>query len=95
MYGVNFHDLDELGVGQEYQIYYTTTISGSMGASDEEIVVGLDQTSPDSSFLHPVTEDLTITEDESLHRSGLVGFYGTMEGGWAVLDVRHVLIGSF
>ena len=95
MYGVNFHDLDELGVGQEYQLYYTGTLSGSMGGSGVEIVVGLDQSSADSSFLHPVTEDLTITEDESLHRSGLVGFYGSMEGGWAVLDVRQVLIGSF
>jgi hypothetical protein len=94
MYGVNFHDLDELGVGQEYQNYYTA-IGGLMGGSDTEIVVGLDQSSADSSFLHPVTEDLTITEDESLHRSGLVGFYGSMEGGWAVLDVRHVLVGSF
>ena len=95
MYGINFHDLDEFGVGQEYQHYYSTTLSGSMGGSDQEIVVGLDQTSADKSFLHPVTEDLTITEDDSLHRSGLVGFYGSMEGGWAVLDVRHVLVGSF
>jgi hypothetical protein len=95
MYGVNFHDLDELGVGQEYQLYYTSTLSGSLASSDEELVVGLDLTQPDKCFIHPVSQEIEITEDENLHRHGLVGFYGSMEGGWAVLDVRHVLAGSF
>ena len=96
MYGVNFHDLDELGVGQEYQTYYTSTLSGSLGpTSDEELVIGLDLTQPDKCFIHPVSQEIDITEDENLHRHGLVGFYGSMEGGWAVLDVRHVLAGSF
>ena len=26
LYGVNYHDLDEFGVGQEYQLYYTGTL---------------------------------------------------------------------
>jgi len=95
MYGVNFHDLDELGVGQEYQLYYTSTLSGSLASSDEELVIGLDLTQPDKCFIHPVSQEIEITEDENLHRHGLVGFYGSMEGGWAVLDVRHVLAGSF
>lgn len=95
MYGVNFHDLDELGVGQEYQLYYTSTLSGSLAASDEELVIGLDLSQPDKSFIHPVSQEIEITEDENLHRHGLVGFYGSMEGGWAVLDVRYVLAGSF
>jgi hypothetical protein len=95
MYGVNFHDLDELGVGQEYQLYYTSTLAGSLASSDEELVIGLDLTQPDKCFIHPVSQEIEITEDENLHRHGLVGFYGSMEGGWAVLDVRHVLAGSF
>ena len=95
MYGVNFHDLDELGVGQEYQLYYTSTLGGSLAASDEELVIGLDLSQPDKSFIHPVSQEIEITEDENLHRHGLVGFYGSMEGGWAVLDVRYVLAGSF
>jgi hypothetical protein len=96
MYGVNFHDLDELGVGQEYQLYYSSTLGGSLGpSSDEELVIGLDLTQPDKCFIHPVSQEIEITEDENLHRHGLVGFYGSMEGGWAVLDVRHVLAGSF
>jgi hypothetical protein len=96
MYGVNFHDLDELGVGQEYQLYYSSTLGGSLGpSSDEELVVGLDLSQPDKCFIHPVSQEIEITEDENLHRHGLVGFYGSMEGGWAVLDVRNVLAGSF
>ena len=95
MYGVNFHDLDELGVGQEYQLYYTGDLSGSLAASDEELVIGLDLTQPDKSFIHPVSQKIEITEDENLHRHGLVGFYGSMEGGWACLDVRYILAGSF
>jgi hypothetical protein len=95
MYGVNFHDLDELGVGQEYQLYYTSTLGGSLAASDEELVIGLDLSQPDKSFIHPVSQEIEITEDENLHRHGLVGFYGSMESGWAVLDVRYVLAGSF
>jgi hypothetical protein len=95
MYGVNFHDLDELGVGQEYQLYYESTLSGTKGPSDEEIVIGLDLTQPDKSFIHPVSQKIEITEDENLHRHGLVGFYGSMEGGWACLDVRYILAGSF
>jgi hypothetical protein len=95
MYGVNFHDLDELGVGQEYQLYYTSTLGGSLAASDEELIIGLDLSQPDKSFIHPVSQEIEITEDENLHRHGLVGFYGSMESGWAVLDVRYVLAGSF
>ena len=99
MYGVNFHDIDELGVGQEYQNYYVTTLGGALANSatgqDEELAIGLDLTQPDKSFIHPVSQKIEVTEDENLHRHGLVGFYGSMEGGWAVLDVRYVLAGSF
>ncbi len=92
LYGVNFHDIDELGVGQEYQLYYTNTLSGSLGpSSDEELVIGLDLTNPDKAFIHPVSEEIDITEDDTLHRSGLVGFYGSVESGWGCLEVRLFL----
>jgi hypothetical protein len=98
MYGVNFHDIDELGVGQEYQLYYTGVLNGALasaGGQDEELVIGLDLTQPDKSFIHPVSQKIEVTEDDNLHRHGLVGFYGSMEGGWACLDVRYILAGSF
>lgn len=96
LYGVNFHDLDELGVGQEYQLYYTDVLGGSLGpSSDEELVVGLDLTNRDKSFLRPVVEELSVFEDNTLHREGLVGFYGMMTNGFAVLDTRYCIAGSF
>ena len=96
LYNVSFHDIDELGVGQEYQNYYSNTLSGSLGpSSDEELVVGLDLSQRGKAFVRPVAEPMAIFEDNTLHREGLVGFYGMMEGGWAVLDVRNVLAGSF
>ena len=94
IYGVRLHPITELGVGQEFQDYYSITLADSMGASDEEIVIGLDLQQNDS-FVMPVKEELTIFEDENLHRRRKVGFYAWQEQGFAVLDSRRVLLGSF
>ena len=93
IYGVNLHPLDELGVGQEFQTYFST-LGVSMGTSDEEIVVGLDLSHGDS-FVMPIKEELTIYEDENLHRRRRAGFYGWQEHGFASLDGRRILLGSF
>lgn len=93
IYGVNLHPLDELGVGQEFQTYFAT-LGASMGTSDEEIVVGLDLSHGDS-FVMPVKRPLSIFEDDMLHRRQKAGFYGWQEHGFAALDGRRVLLGSF
>lgn len=93
IYGVNIHVLDELGVGQEFQTYFGT-LGLSMGTGDEEIVVGLDLSHGDS-FVMPVKRELAIFEDEMLHRRQKAGFYGWQEHGFASLDGRRVLLGSF
>ena len=93
IYGVNLHPLDELGVGQEFQTYFAT-LGISMGTGDEEIVVGLDLSHGDS-FVMPVKRELVIFEDEALHRRQKAGFYGWQEHGFAALDGRRVLLGSF
>ena len=93
VFGINLHDLDELGVGQEYQQFYSNTLSASMGGSDEEIVVGLDLRKRDS-FIMPVREGVQIYEDDTLHRQKRAGFYGWAEQGFACLDNRRVLLGS-
>lgn len=94
LYGVNIHPLHELGVGQEFQLYAEDVLGVTMGTSDEEIVVGLDLSGNDS-FVMPVKEELTIVEDPALHRRRKAGFYGWQEHGFAVLDDRRVLLGSF
>lgn len=94
VYDVNINDLDELGVGQEYQNYYGTTLGGTMDGSDVEIVIGLDRQRSDS-FVMPVREKLAVFDDsQNLHRQGLWGVYGWAEHGFAVLDSRRLILGS-
>jgi hypothetical protein len=93
IFSVNLHDIDELGEGQEYQLFFASELSGTMGASDVEIVVGLDLRTRDS-FVMPVREDIQIFEDDNFHRQRRAGFYGWGEHGFAVLDNRRVILGS-
>lgn len=95
IFGVNLNALDELGEGQEYQTYYASQLSGTLGpSSDVELVVGLDL-STDDSFVMPVKQEVTVYADEMLHREQRAGFYATAEYGCGVLDGRRVLLGSF
>ena len=95
VFGVNIHDIDELGESQEYQKFFTTDLSGSLGpSSDVELVVGLDQNAIDS-FVMPVKENVQVYEDDTMHRHQRAGMYGWAEMGFAVLDNRRVLLGSF
>ena len=94
IFGVNLHDLDELGEGQEYQTFFTGELSGAVQTSDLELVVGLDQSASDS-FVMPVKEQLQVFEDPTLHRQQRAGYYGFAELGFGVLDNRRVILGSF
>lgn len=93
VFGINLHDLDELGEGQEYQLFYSNTLSGSLPSPKVELVVGLDLRKRDS-FIMPVREQVQIFEDDTLHRQKRAGFYGWAEQGFAVLDNRRVLLGA-
>jgi hypothetical protein len=94
IFGVNLHDLDELGDGQEYQSFFTSELSGNLQGDDLELVVGLDQSSNDS-FVMPVKEQLQVFEDPTLHRQQRAGYYGWAELGFGVLDNRRIILGSF
>lgn len=93
VFGVNLHDLDELGEGQEYQEFYDNVLSGTLPGGDTEVVVGLDLRKRDS-FIMPVRQEVQIFEDDTLHRQKRAGFYGWSEQGFAVLDNRRVVLGS-
>ncbi len=58
------------------------------------LVVGLDMQTNDS-FLMPTKQPVSIFADPGLHRQQREGFYGWAELGFAVLDNRRVLLGSF
>ena len=94
VFGINLHDMDELGQNQEYQVFYTDQLGGTLASSDDELVVGIDRSANDS-FIMPVKQDVQIFEDDALHRQQRAGFYGWAEVGVAVLDNRRILLGSF
>ena len=94
VFGVNLHDMDELGESQEYQNFYTNQLAASLKGSDPELIVGLDLSANDS-FIMPIKQDVQIFEDDALHRQQRAGFYGWAELGFAVLDNRRILLGSF
>jgi hypothetical protein len=94
IFGVNLIDLDELGVGQEFQEFFLNELSGNLEAADQELVVGIDKGSNDS-FIMPVKQSLEVFPDPMLHRQQRAGFYGWMETGFGVLDARRIIAGSF
>ncbi len=94
IFGINLHDLDELGESQEYQNFFTAELGGSLG-SDVELVVGLDNSGTHSSFIMPVKLPVEIFEDETMHRQQKQGYYGTAEVGFGALDNRNIILASF
>ena len=50
---LNGVDIDELGEGQEYQLFFSNQLGGSTNGSDPELVVGLDLSANDS-FIMPI-----------------------------------------
>lgn len=97
VFGVRLHDLDEFGVGQQYQTYYTTDLGGTMASNDVEMLLGLDLSGGpggNGSFMMPIREELQIFEDDNLHRQRRAGFYGWQEQGFTVLDPRRVVLAS-
>lgn len=94
IFGVNLHPLREFGVGQEYQLFFTSTLGGTIQASDDELVIGLDMKNRDS-FIMPYKREVQMWPDATLHRRGEEGYYGRGEFGFAVLDNRRIIGGSF
>jgi hypothetical protein len=98
LYGTRLHFMTEYGVGQEYQLYLTNVLGRSVtavDANDEEFVLGLDLSTNDS-FVQPIRQELqTFEAPPEMHRRQKAGVYGWMEHGFAVLDNRRVLLGTF
>ena len=94
IFSVNLHDLDELGQGQEYQLFFENQLAGTLAGTDVELVMGIDLSANDS-FVMPVRAEIQVFEDDTLHRQRRAGFYGWGEHGFGVLDNRRVILGSF
>ena len=92
IFGVDLHEMTEMGVGQLIQNYYLQ-LGGTIPAGRQEIVLGLDLSNPDV-FVMPIRQPIEIFEDETLHRQRRAGFYGWGEHGFSILDNRRVIIGA-
>lgn len=90
--GIFLEDLDEFGVGEAHNEYYTTVKGSAIANSKVEIVVGLDLRNHPN--IMPVRETLNVNIDDALHRKQKMGAYGWTEMGFAVLDNRYGLIGA-
>lgn len=95
IFGVTLRDIDELGVNQEFQTYFTDRLSGSFSDSNTELLVGLNlDPNKQDTFVMPVKQDVEIQDDPTYARSRRVSMYGVGEWGFASLDSRDVLLGS-
>ena len=97
IFGVNIHDLDEFGVNQEYQLFFTGTLAGQLGSSnaDVELVIGIDRTR-DMAFVNPTSGGIETFNDPAMHRAQRAGIYGWITSlGYGVLDSRAVVSASF
>jgi hypothetical protein len=97
IYGVNVHELKQLGVGREYDTQFSDLLGTHLSAytaGTDEVVVGLDLTPEGrNAYVMPVRQDLEMFEDPTLHRAQKAGVYGWMELAFAVLDDRRLLAG--
>jgi hypothetical protein len=59
-----------------------------------ELVVGINR-SPNNTFIQPIVEEVQTFADPTLHRARKAGYYGWKEQGFAVLDNRYIVLGSF
>jgi len=95
IFGVDIHELDELGENQTFQTYYTS-LGASLASTDLELVIGLDLSNTNGeTFIMPVKKGLEIFEDPTLHRQRRQGYYAWQNHGLGVLDNRKIIFGSF
>lgn len=95
VFSVNLHDIDELGEGQEYQNFFSNTLGGNLQPNDLELIVGLDLVHNDSFVAPTYRPGIQMFEDFSLHRQQRHGVYGWKNQGFAVLDNRRLILGSY
>lgn len=91
IFGVNLHDIDELGEGQEYQNFYTASLGASLATGDLELLVGLDLSKNDS-FMNPVRMKPETYPRPSLEEVRRAGFFTLAEHGFCALDSRRSIL---
>lgn len=92
IFGVNISELNELGIGQKYNILFNQYApGGTFTVASDEICIGVD--SNRGAFIRAVENNSAGTatvnvDDQFVVRSEKVGFYTRLNEGRAVLDSR-------
>ena len=94
IYGVRLHDLDELGVGQEYQQYFAGELTGTLPTDKQEILIGLDLSQRDGSFVRPMTGNLEVYDDPTFHRRSEASAYSWLNLGYGALNNLRTLVAA-
>ena len=89
LYCVNLHQLDEFGVGQEYQNFWSNELSQPLPGGTQEIAIGLDR-SKNNSFVMPIVKPLNVVEDINV-RCERMGLIARESLGFATLDGRNTI----
>ncbi len=95
VFGVDLHELYELGENQVLQTYFTS-LGGSFQNGDLELMIGLSLGNDDAGtcFVNPVKEQLQVFSDEALHRQRRQGYYAWESHGYGLLDNRRILLAT-
>jgi hypothetical protein len=98
IYGVNIHELVELGVGQKYNALFTAFKGNQTwdGGVNNELAIGLDLTK--EAFIRPIARQAesggtftVLPDDQFVARSEKTGFYGSLEEGRVCIDARAIV----
>jgi hypothetical protein len=96
LYGVNIHEMHELGSSKKYNTLFKSLYSGSFTDATDELIIGLDNSK--GAFIRPVAQQhesggqfVTIPDDQFSARAEKLGFYGFLEEGRVCIDARAVV----
>lgn len=93
IYGVNIHEMLELGDGTNYNLMFKANYAGSFTAASDQIILGVDTSR--GVVIRPVATDAETggqlvmqVDDQFTKRSKRIGFFGGITEGRCVLDAR-------
>lgn len=97
LYGVNIHELVELGVGQKYSALFNAFKGNqSFDSVSQELAIGLDLSK--EAFIRPIARQAesggtftVLPDDQFVARSEKTGFYGSLEEGRVCIDARAIV----
>jgi hypothetical protein len=88
--------INELGEGQKYNTIFDTLYGGTFDGATQEIAVGLDRTR--ESLIRATAIDADsgsefslIADDQYSIRQNKIGYFGSLEEGRVILDVRALV----